>query len=487
MSTSYTYIDKYSSKIFHRYVKNGEHFSEVVTNFPINLYLRKPGGEHKSIFEDELIEKTFDNMSEASDFLKKYEDVQGFEIFGNQDFVQQFIAHRYPGELVADAANFNIGSVDIEVEHDNGFPEAEDADNEILSIAIKKFGGESISIGTKSDPQYPGVRYIKCEDEIDLLEVFIKEFNKANLHILTGWNVYGYDVPYFVNRMNKLGVDPDQLSPFYGKSRGCITKCFNASSQDSYKILGLTVLDYIDLYKKFSQDKRESYKLDSIAQEEGVGQKITFEEYGNSLMRLYRENYKKFVEYNDVDNRLVELLDEKLKFIQLAIAISMLTKSRLSDSMGTVKIWDNLIYHRSLARGKIIPPMKRFSNSENAGGYVKETVPGRYRWPVTFDLTSLYPSIARLLNISPETMVSRASGGAELVDKTLNNEIRPEDFTSENICYAINGSTYRTDMVGAIPDAMTFVFFERKRYKDMMKAVKKDIERMKEELKTLES
>lgn len=488
MSKFYTFIDKVGNEIYHRYSENGKAKKEVVREFPINLYLRKQGGEHRSLYGDSLGKKEFDTISEARKLIDRYKDVPDFDVFGNDDFTQQFIAHTYPEDIVFDLSQFVIVSADLEVEHDTGFPEPSEASHEILSISMKVFGGQSYCFGTKEDPKVTGVEYVRCLDEKELLILFAAKFRQIGPHILTGWNVYGFDVPYLVNRMENV-LSPNasnKLSVFSDSTSKCVSDTHNQSGFNSYKILGCTVLDYMDLYKKFSPDKQESYSLNFISGAEEVGEKIDYSDYGNSLMRLYRENWPLFAEYNDVDNQLVEKLDNKLQFIQLAVAIAVLTKSRFSDSIGSVKIWDNLIYHMALKDGLQIPPVKRSSRVSNAGGYVRAAIPGVYRWPVTFDLTSLYPSIARMLNMSPETLISDPIGNVEMVDRVLSGEIVPEDYTEENVCFAINGARFRTDVDGIVAKAMGFVFYERKRYKGLMKAEKQKLEVLKRELSELE-
>lgn len=571
---SYTYVDKVGNQICHRYVRDGEHHMEVVKRFPVRLYLKSDRGEFKSLYGDSLFEREFDRIADAADMVKEYDGVAGMPIFGQTDWVQQFIAHRYPGkpgELEFDIKAFKIATIDLEVAHDDGFPEPAQADQEIISMSYKEFGagGRSVAFGCHPKPITPEIQeveYIQCEDEFDMLEKFVEFFREEKPHFFTGWNVYSFDVPYLINRVEKvLGEGcADRLSPFYGTPgiKRFISNTYNKEGVDSYKILGVTVLDYIELYKKFHPEKRESYRLDYVGEIEEVGRKVEYGEYGGSLMRLYRGewhvssklnpdelstkdrwcrlrgilagecrrrgvqvpeavshaveapapiqmlesmpvqglsddelhdltikvdghvkslSYGHFLYYNTVDNDLVELLDGKLQYIQLAVAVSMLTKSRLSDAMTTVKIWDNLIYHMAYNDGFIIPPKSANFDAEKAGGFVKETVPGKYRWPVTFDLTSLYPSIARLLNMSPETQISEPIGGQELVDLFMSGEMRIEDFVGDGYCAAFNGVQFRTDVHGIVARAMSFVFHERARYKGLMKTAKKAAEAAKAE------
>lgn len=547
---------------------------EVSRSFPISLYLRSQKGEAKSIYGDPLYERQFERIADAKNFVDEYDGVTGMEIYGQTDWVQQFIAYHYPqepGKLEFNIKDFRVVSIDLEVAHDDGFPEPAEAAEEIISINYKVFGGRSYAFGFHEKPnidELSGVEYIKCIDERDLLTKFVDFFRTDAPHIFTGWNAYGFDVPYLVNRVNNvLGEkSADRLSPFHGMSgiKGYISKTYNKEGVDSFKILGVTVLDFLELYKKFHPEKRESYRLDYIGEIECKTSKVDYSEYGNSLMRLYRGewhvaadkdpstlsvkdrwcrvrgiirgellrrgiehvdadehlvaapcdlsgietqvhevvdwndddlweiytevdghvkslSFGQFLHYNAVDNDLVEMLDAKLQYVQLGVAIAMLTKSRIADCMGTVRIWDNLIYHMALQDEAVIPPKVRQFDSEKAGGFVRDTVPGRYRWPVTFDLTSLYPSIARLLNMSPETQLSEPMGGQEMVDRFLSGELRPEDYTSDGVCFAFNGVTFDTTRPGIVARAMSFVFYERKRYKNLMKDVKRQSESAKAE------
>ena len=289
---TYTYVEKQGNNIYHRWVEDGEHFTEVTSEFDIPLYLRHPKGEHLSIYKEPLVEKKFDSVREAQDFINRYDGVDGMEVYGQTDFTQAFIAKYYSGPQQFNIKDFTIVSVDLEVEHADGFPEPAEAAKEIISVSIKVFGGESIAMGfypKPKDKELENVKYIQCDSEIDLLSRFIQEFRRINPHILTGWNVYGFDVPYLVNRLNNLMGEnyASNLSPFYGKARNCVRACHNREGLDSFRILGLTVLDYMELYKKFNPEKQESYKLDHIGEIEGIGRKVDFSEYGNSLMRLY--------------------------------------------------------------------------------------------------------------------------------------------------------------------------------------------------------
>lgn len=324
---TYTYIEKHGNNIFHRWVENGEHFSEVTSEFDIPLYLRHPKGTAQSLYKEPLIEKVFGSIPEAKEFMDRYDGVEGMDVYGQTDFTQAFISKYYPDAIEFNINDFVIASVDLEVEHDDGFPEPGDAKEAIMSISMKVFRGESLAFGLLPKPdakELEHVTYFQCRDEKDMLSKFLLAFRRISPHIFTGWNVYGFDVPYLVNRLNNVFGEnhANNLSPFYGKARNCVRACHNREGMDSFKILGFTVLDYLELYKKFNPDKQESYKLDFIGEIEGVGRKIDYSEYGNSLMRLYRG------EWHIAASADVTKLEEKDRWARMRGVIAAKLKAR---------------------------------------------------------------------------------------------------------------------------------------------------------------
>lgn len=496
MSNTYcTYFELHGSRIMHRWVDDsGERYTDITGNFPITLYLKsEKGGDALSIYGDELKTYHFDSIFDAKEWMKKFEDVDGVKVYGNDDWSQQFIRHIYGDCFKAPPLHLmKIISIDIEVEHSHGFPEPSLASNEVLSVSIQVFGDKSYTLGTKVlEQQVEETIYIKCENEYDLLNQTIEMVRKISPDVITGWNLISFDTLYLAKRINAvLGEGhAERLSPYYGKAKNLVRIKNNwETGIEECTITGVNTIDYLEVYKKFMPEKLESYRLDFVAAHEKVGRKIDYSEFDNSLMKLYHGNYPKFVLYNAVDNKLIELLEEKLGLLELAFSVGALTRSKLKDTLATVKPWDNLIYHMALSEGKQIPPRNSNFKVPYAGGYVKDPVPGLYKWPVTFDLTSLYPSIVRLLNMSPETIVSAPTGNEELVQATLDGKVKPqEQLGGEDYCYAINGTKYRRDIDGIIAKAMKFVFEERQRVKNQMKDKKRELERLKEKLEEMKN
>lgn len=482
----YTFVDKLGNRIFHRYVDDqGVRHEEVIDGYPIEMFTFGKTKDAKSLDGRSLSRVSFNDIKDAQEFIRNYKDT--IKIFGQTSLAHQYISHTYPEDINVDISKLVVLNFDIEVRHDDGFPHAHTAKDEILSISMKVFGKDKfITLGTKDyTPKNPKNVYVKCNNEKHLLNTFLGFWKTIRPDIITGWNIQGFDIPYLVNRIKRtLGDDAVlQLSPFQAYFKNSKYVIADREIKDgrgarTYSILGVTSFDYLELYKKFNPEKLESYKLDFVGEFEGVGKKVDYSEYGNNLMRLYNENYEKFVEYNEQDVMLVELIDNKKEFVRLGMSVATMTKSRLSEIFGTVKIWDNLVYNMLKKDGIVVPPENFGAEAKDfIGGFVKEPKPGRYKWIVSLDLTSLYPSIIRMYNMSPETIVRDAMGTQDWLAKMLRMEPVTEEAKAEGCSMAANGTIYRQDIEGILPRAMTFVFEERKRYKKLMLEAKKEKEK----------
>ena len=177
----------------------------------------------------------------------------------------------------------------------------------------------------------------------------------------------------------------------------------------SYDIGGVSQLDYLDLYKKFTYKAQESYRLDYIASVELGQKKLDHSEF-DTFKDFYTNGWQKFVEYNIIDVELVDRLEDKMKLIELALTMAYDAKVNYEDVFYQVRMWDTIIYNYLKRRNIVIPPKERSDKAEKyAGAYVKEPIPGKYDWVVSFDLNSLYPHLIMQYNISPETLLNKTS------------------------------------------------------------------------------
>jgi DNA polymerase elongation subunit (family B) len=244
--------------------------------------------------------------------------------------------------------------------------------------------------------------------------------------------------------------------------------------QISYDIGGITQLDYLDLYKKFTYKAQESYRLDYIAEVELGQKKLDHSEF-DTFKDFYTKDWQKFVEYNIVDVELVDRLEDKMKLIELAITMAYDAKVNYADVFFQVRMWDNIIYNYLKKRNIVIPPKEKSAkDAKYAGAYVKEPKPGVYDWVVNFDLNSLYPHLIMMYNISPETLMDERHPTAS-VDRILNQQVSFELHKDYAVC--ANGAMFRKDSRGILPELMEKMYNERVIFKKKMIEAKKKYEK----------
>ena len=240
----------------------------------------------------------------------------------------------------------------------------------------------------------------------------------------------------------------------------------------SYNILGVSILDYLDLYRKFTYTNQESYRLDHIAFVELDQRKLDHSEFEN-FKAFYTDDWQKFVEYNIIDVELVDRLEHKMKLLELAVVMAYDAKVNFEDVYSQVRMWDTLIYNYLKERKICVPPRQESTkNDKYAGAYVKEPKPGLYDWVVSFDLNSLYPHLIMQYNISPETLIDTRHPTAS-VDGLLNKDVQ----ISGDYCVCANRAQYRKDIQGFLPKMMQKIYDERVIFKKKMIQAKKEFEK----------
>ena len=427
--------------------------------------------KHKTLDGRYAHPKRFDGARAARETLQQYEGVEGMEVHGYDRFVYQFIADKFKDEIRFDMDLMTIYTIDIEVGCDNGFPSVEECQEEMLCITMKNLvTKEIITWGTREfNPN--GTEYRVFWKEQEMLSDFLQWWTEHTPDIITGWNCNLYDIPYLCRRLERVLGEKwkKSLSPW---NRVMEREVFmHGRKHIAYDINGVNVLDYLDLYKKFTYSAQESYRLDHIANVELGQAKIDHSEYEN-FKDFYTKDWQKFVEYNIVDVELVDRLEDKMKLIELALTLSYDAKVNLSDVYSQVRMWDTLIYNDLKKRNIVVPPKVTSNKDEQyAGAYVKVPEPGGYDWVVSFDLNSLYPHLIMQYNISPETLVERRHGSIS-VEKLLAEEV---EIDGE---YAVcaNGAQYRKDIHGFLPEMMQRIYDDRKIYKGKMLAAKRTYE-----------
>ena len=419
------------------------------------------------------------SVRDCREFIKTHDNVEGFEIYGNTRYIYQYISEKYPEDHIEfDLKKMKLVTIDIEVASERGFPTVTNCDEEMLCITLQNYSNKRIiTFGQGSfNNNDPEVLYVECKDEYDLLNRFLDYWQTNTPEVITGWNCTLYDIPYVAKRIGKILGEKavKRLSPW-----GLVTNeeiNVNHRPHVVYDIGGITVLDYLDLYKKFTYKAQESYRLDYIGEVELGKKKLDHSEF-DTFKEFYTKNWQKFVEYNIQDVRLVDALEEKMKLVELAVTMAFDAKVNFNDVFYQVRMWDMIIYNELKKKNIVIPPKKDENKNEKyAGAYVKEPTPGVYDWVVSFDLNSLYPHLIMQYNISPETLLDEKFPGVN-VDKLLKKEV---DLSSlEDITVCPNGAQFTTKKRGFLPVLMERIYNERVIFKKKMLEAKKEYEKKK--------
>jgi len=475
----YTNVQMVGDHFLVRGYENGKHFASREKFYPTLFVPTNKKTKYKTLDGEYVESVNPGTVRDCREFVKKYDGVENFKIYGNQKYIYQYISEHYPEEIIKfDTNKIKISTIDIEVASENGFPDVESAAEEVLLITIQDYATKVIRTWGKGPfkNEKENVIYRSFDTEHELLNDFINWWmiEENTPEVVTGWNSEFYDIPYLVRRIDRILGEKlmKRMSPW-----GLVTEnetFISGRKHISYDVGGVTQLDYLNLYKKFTYKAQESYRLDYIAEVELGQKKLDHSEF-DTFKDFYTHGWQKFVEYNIIDVELVDRMEDKMKLIELAITMAYDAKTNYADVFFQVRMWDSIIFNYLKKSDIVIPPIERSDkNSKYAGAYVKEPVPGVYDWVVSFDLNSLYPHLIMQYNISPETLLENRHPSAS-VDRILNNELDLSDLDGKTVC--ANGALYTTEFRGFLPELMEKIYKDRTIYKKKMLKAKQDYEK----------
>jgi len=549
MTKFYTSIERYGNNILYRGYEDGLPVQQKIPYRP-HLFVDSQEESKYKLFNTNknLTKKTFDSIKDMRDFTKSYEGISNFGIYGCSDIVRQFTGTMFKDTIDWDYYQTKIWFFDIETtvgeaidEKGNtirGFASAEQANETIQLITLTEHHTNKIytwsykpldkdSENTISK-EFPSFEYRAFDSEKEMLKDFIMFFRLSRIDIISGWNSETFDVPYLVNRIKKvlnetavLGLSP------WGIVKPRTIKFEDRESITTYDILGVTHLDYIDLYKKFNPGSKESFKLDYIAEIELGKNKLpllgesfkesydgTFEvtkineksslmeklAYESTILKLSGDTssdeyltldkevkrlaWGQFVRYNIIDVDLLHHLELKMLQVRLAMQLGFLAKCPFGDVLSAMRLWESIIYNYFLDLN-IVEVYEKDHNERHKiiGAYVHDPVPGKYGWSVSIDATALYPSFMMQNNLSPETILDYFPDGVieDMIRKTLEGKYPVQDGAIRSP----NGLITSKDTIGFIPILVKRMFDYRKQTKNLMLEKKKELEVIREKLKQL--
>lgn len=480
----------FSESVFLRtWTEDGDRIDTEIPFRPY-LYLEKEGAtDATSIYKTSLIKKQFRNSIERKKFV---DSTANKRIFHNLAPEQQFLVEMYNDQNnKPEFSKFplKIFLLDIEVETTKEFPVPEKAAVPINLITIfDTLTKITHTWGLKNryTPTLENCIYHYCKDEEDLILQFVDFWKTDYPEIASGWNSNGFDFPYIINRFIKLfGEDfVKQLSPT-GKVRS--RKVFTNMGKETtiWSLQGISLLDYMDLYKTFSPGERESFSLNYISELELGEGKIAYNAV--SLGELAQTDWKTFVDYNIQDVHLLVKLEEKLKFLEIARMLAYKGCTNFEAALGKVAIVTGAVAIQAAKQGYVIPTFPNNVERESyEGGFVRDPEKGMQKAIVSFDVNSLYPNTIITLNISPETKIGKVIHGdfenfkGDITIKLINDKkhiLSSEKFKlflkKEQISLSKAGVLYSQKVKGVIPNLIDEIYNERVKTKQELTKLKK--------------
>lgn len=477
MTEFYTNAITYGNNILLRGYRDNIPFREKIEFSPTVYVNSNKPTKYKTIYGEYVEEIKPGSIKETKDFCSQYDNVHGFPIHGAIEYNRQYISDTYKGKVPYNFESLKIFFIDIETETESGFPNVKTANEAINLISI--VDKQTKKVTTFGSRPWSMVKdnttYVECVSETQLLREFLLFWQVSYPDIVTGWNIDLFDIPYLVNRITVvLGEEyAKKLSPWNRiKDRTFVQ---NGNEQLTYTIYGVSALDYLVLYKKFTYVTQDSYKLDHIVFVElGENKK---DNPGNTFKEFYQNHWNTFVDYNQHDAVLVDLLDDKMKLLELVVILAYYAKINYEDVFSPVGMWDAIIYNFLRDKNIVIPPKKTGRDESFEGAFVRDPVTGYHKWIASFDLNSLYPHLIMQYNLSPETLSDVRIPVS--VKKLLSKEIDTTFVHENDLSMTANGWCYRKDVKGFLPELMENMYSDRSAQKKQMLKVEQEYENTK--------
>ena len=472
----YTNIILKGDTLYLRAVEDGERIMRKIKYQPTLFVPSAKKSKFKTLTGQYAKPVKFGSINQAREFLRNYES-QIDLVYGMERWQYCYISDEYEGIVNWEQDKILTLTIDIEVASENGFPDPNVAEEEVLAITVKNHLTKRILVwgiydynNTRDD-----VDYIWCEDERALLEKFVDFMQKVQPDVITGWNTTFFDIPYLCNRIKSLFGNKfmQNMSPWKMVTEEN-TSTFGRNIT-RYNIWGVSNLDYMDLYKKFTYTDQESFSLDNIAFVE-LGVKKDPNPF-DTFREWYTKDYQSFIDYNIKDVELVDALEDHLAMITLMLTMAYEAKINYNDVYSQVRMWDVITFNFLKNKNIVIPQRRKHEKrAKYVGAYVKEPQVGQHNWIMSFDLNSLYTHLIMQYNISTETLIREQYPNKISVEKLLDQEVDTTMLPKLGLTVTPNGACFRTDIRGFFSELMEKFYTDRVKFKQYMLEAKQRYE-----------
>ncbi len=531
----YIKVETCKNSILSTYInEDNEIVYDEVKNYKPEIFVPNPLGKHFSLIENmPLKRKQFDTIKEYNEFCYQHKDGNTPEslLYNKIKPEYQYIREKF--EESNKINNVRIWMFDIETKDKDGeFPDPFKFEvlPEITLIQVSEYDTDKRIIwGWMKDTdvykEHKNCIYLKFDSEKEMLKHFLETYRKRNVNILTAWNGDLFDFPYLIKRLENLKLNYKLLSPYKTFKIEKVSKS-DGLKQNINKPYGVYWLDMLSVYKKFTFGGREKWSLDFIANYEGVDAKLDYTKEGfknikdlmngvftheycedkeSKLYKAYENNdielikqlsYDVFVMYGIKDVEIMQHLEYKIKLFNVLISMAQKMRCNLDDSLGTTTPWEIYIYNELYKSNIALPSKQQESESKIfTGGYVYADI-GIHKWCMSSDVASLYPSIMRTVNISPETYIKHKDIPEDLYKEIniLHTLEHPEDYIIENwnedkfnkvnellkkynLSLSVNGECFNKEKEGIIPKLVRQIYEERVQFKNLKKEAKTEDEK----------
>ena len=475
----YTNVIVFGNSVLVRGIKNGERVTSRLKYKPTLFVPVRKQTQYRSLDGKFLTPMVQETIKDAKEFVDQYSNQPGM-LYGFTRWPYQWISDNFRGEVQWDINKIQVATIDIETESENGFPQVDHPIERVNAITLKNHQSKKFVVfglhewNTDRDD----ITYIRCNTEDELLQRFIGFWSANYPDVITGWNSRFFDIPYLVNRIKvRLGEDEiKKLSPWGSVFNSDVFRM--GRKHTAFDLVGISQLDYLELYQKYTYSAQESYRLDHIGFVE-LGKAKNTNPY-ETFREWYQKDYQSFIDYNIMDVELVDALEDKMKLIDLQLTMAYYAKCNYNDVYSQVKMWDIIIYNYLREKNIQVPFQVRQEKKEAfAGAYVKDPQIGLHKWVVSFDLNSLYPHLIMQYNISPETIVGMSETHPG-VDGMLYKETVTDHLPDLNQTMTPNGALFSRERHGFLPELLYSMYNERSAFKKKMLQVTQEYENTKD-------